>query len=167
VGWDETGWHAGSFWNGLKASRYFLAPLTSSRNVLYYYYYYILKDVLHVWLHFNACYLNYYNVFIGLRWNTNYTSHIFITYKRGKPSRFCFNSTSRTDHIYCINFPLYLHSVPIHGIANMSIQCRLQGCYTSPFLKKLKCVADWLIFNPEIRFVPFTCFRNLIKSASL
>jgi hypothetical protein len=34
------GWPSGSFRNGLKASRYFLAPLAQSRNVLYYYYYY-------------------------------------------------------------------------------------------------------------------------------
>jgi hypothetical protein len=47
-----------------------------------------------VWLHFNACYLNYCNLFIGLRWNTDYTSHIFITYKRRKPSEFFFNSSS-------------------------------------------------------------------------
>jgi hypothetical protein len=46
VGWDEAGWHPGSFWNGLKASCYFLAPLVPSRNVLYYYYQVRVSGVL-------------------------------------------------------------------------------------------------------------------------
>jgi hypothetical protein len=68
VGWDEAEWHPGSFLNVLKASRYFLAPLAPSRIVLYYYYYYYILRVFTACVTpVNAWYLNYCNVFIGLR----------------------------------------------------------------------------------------------------